>query len=107
MTSPLAIIVATLVLGAGTFAMRFAGPLLHARLTMSPAANELVETTAVVLLTALVATAALTEGDSFVGLARPVGVMVGGVLAWYRAPFVAVVLAAAATAAGLRLVGVG
>jgi hypothetical protein len=33
-------------------------------------------------------------------------VLVGGVLAWRRAPFVIVVLAAAATAAVLRLVGV-
>jgi hypothetical protein len=35
-----------------------------------------------------------------------VGVLVGGALAWRKAPFVLVVVAAAATAAGLRLLGV-
>jgi hypothetical protein len=61
---------------------------------------------AIVLLAALVATSALTEGHSFAGIARPAGVLAGGVLAWRKAPFVAVVVAAAATAALLRLAGV-
>jgi hypothetical protein len=42
----------------------------------------------------------------FAGMARPAGVAVGAVLAWRRAPFVVVVFAAAAVAAGLRLLGV-
>jgi len=61
---------------------------------------------AVVLLAALVATAALLEGPGLAGFARPAGVAVGGVLAWRKASFVVVVLAAAATTAGLRLLGV-
>ncbi|HEX7746127.1 MAG TPA: AzlD domain-containing protein, partial [Micromonosporaceae bacterium] len=44
-------------------------------------------------------------GGAFAGVARPVGVLVGVVLAWRRAPFVVVVIAAAVTAAGLRLAG--
>jgi hypothetical protein len=63
-------------------------------------------TSAVVLLAALVAIAALTQGHAFAGVARPAGVLVGGILAWRKAPFVVIVLAAAATAALLRLVGV-
>jgi hypothetical protein len=62
--------------------------------------------TAVVLLVALSATAALTQGHEFAGWARPIGVLVAGVLAWRRAPFVVVIVVAAAVAAGLRLAGV-
>ncbi|MFD8496931.1 AzlD domain-containing protein [Amycolatopsis sp. NPDC059657] len=103
---PLTLVIATVVLGAGTFALRFAGPVLRAKMTLSPKAERLMTISAVVLLAALVAVAALTEGHGFAGIARPAGVLVGGVLAWRKAPFVAVVIAAAATAALLRLAGV-
>jgi hypothetical protein len=52
----------------------------------------------------LVAITALTEGHGFAGWSRPIGVAVGGVLAWRKAPLVVVLLAAAATDALLRLV---
>ncbi|WP_020660195.1 AzlD domain-containing protein [Amycolatopsis benzoatilytica] len=100
------LIVATLVLAAGTFAFRLAGPLLRTRVRLSPRAEKLMTLSAVVLLAALVATSALTQGHGFAGIARPAGVLVGGVLAWRKAPFVLVVVAAAATAALLRLAGV-
>lgn len=103
---PLTLIIATVVLGAGTFAFRFAGPVLRARVKLSPRSERLMATAAVVLLAALVAITALTEGHEFAGFARPAGVLVGGVLAWRKAPFVVVVVAAGATAALLRLVGV-
>ena len=51
-------------------------------------------------------TTALTQGHGFAGPARPAGVLVGGVLAWRKAPFLVVVIAAAGTAAVLRLLGV-
>ncbi|MBB4683191.1 AzlD domain-containing protein [Amycolatopsis jiangsuensis] len=100
------LLIATAVLGAGTFAFRFAGPVLRDRVKLSPRAERLMTLAAVVLLAALVATSALTEGHGFAGVARPAGVLVGGVLAWRKAPFVVVVIAAAATAALLRLAGV-
>lgn len=103
---PLDLIIASGVLAAGTFAFRFAGPVLKARFTVSPKAEKLMARSAVVLLAALVAVAALTEGHEFAGYARPAGVLVGGVLAWRKAPFALVVVAAAATAALLRLAGV-
>ncbi|PRX46157.1 branched-subunit amino acid transport protein AzlD [Prauserella shujinwangii] len=106
MTTPLVLVLATVVLGAGTYAFRLAGPLLRARVELSPRVERLMAVSAVVLLAALVATAALVEGHEFAGFARPAGVAVGGVLAWKKAPFVVVVLMAAATAAGLRLLGV-
>jgi branched-subunit amino acid transport protein len=93
-------------LSAGTFAFRFAGPVLRQRIAFPPRAERLLEVAAVVLLAALVATTGLTKGHGFAGFARPAGVLVGGVLAWRKAPFLVVVLAAAATTAVLRLLGI-
>ena len=50
--------------------------------------------------------AVMTAGHGFAGWARPAGVLVGGVLAARKVPFLLVVLAATATTAGLRLLGV-
>jgi len=101
-----AMAIAILVLGAGTFSFRFAGPLLRERLTITAYVDRLIGVAVVVLLSALFATATFIEGGSFAGYARPAGVLVGGVLAWRRAPFVVVVIAAGATTAVLRLIGV-
>jgi hypothetical protein len=60
----------------------------------------------VVLLAAVAATGTLIVDQRFAGAARLVGVAVGGLLAWRRAPFAVVVVAAAATTAALRALGV-
>ncbi|MFC5662172.1 AzlD domain-containing protein [Kitasatospora misakiensis] len=99
-------LLAVLLLAAGTYAFRLAGPLLGDRLTVSDRVRRLLAVAAAVLLVALIATGALTQGHDFAGWARPAGVLVGGVLALRRAPFPAVVVAAAATTAVLRLCGV-
>ena len=99
------LIAAILTLAVGTYTMRLAGVLLRERLELSPALQRLLPMAAAALLAALAATAALTEDGGFAGIARPAGVAVGIVLAWRRAPFVVVVIAAAATAALLRLTG--
>jgi branched-subunit amino acid transport protein len=106
MKDPALVVAGMLTLSAGTFAFRFCGPVLRQRISVPPWAAKLLETAAVVLLAALVATTALTEGHGFAGLARPAGVLAGGVLAWRKAPFLVVVLAAAAVTAVLRLAGV-
>lgn len=98
---------AMIVLAVGTYAIRLTGPALHGRVEIPVRVRELLAGAAVVLLVALLATGALTEGGGFAGWARPAGVLVGGVLAWRRAPFAVVVLGAAAATAGLRAVGVG
>jgi branched-subunit amino acid transport protein len=100
------LLVAILVLAVGTYSLRIAGPMMRTRFELPERAEKLMAAAAVVLLAALVATAALTEGHGAAGIARPAGVLVGGVLALRKAPFVLVVVAAAATAAGLRLLGV-
>lgn len=99
-------LVAILLLAGGTYAFRVTGPLLHDRIQLSDRVQRLLSVSASVLLVALVATAALTQGHVFAGWARPAGVLVGGVLAVRRLPFLVVVLAAVATTASLRLLGV-
>ncbi|MGH3432186.1 MAG: AzlD domain-containing protein [Thermocrispum sp.] len=105
MTESTTLLLAVGVLAVGTYGFRLAGPLLSERFTLSPRLEQLMVTATVVLLAALVATAAFIDGQVFAGWARPAGVLVGGVLAVRKAPFVVVVLAAAATAALLRAVG--
>ncbi|MFE3034305.1 AzlD domain-containing protein [Streptomyces canus] len=95
-----------LAMAVGTYAFRLVGPVLHGRVELPERLQELLSAGAIVLLVALLATGALTEGGGFAGWARPAGVAVGAVLAWRRAPFVLVVLGAAATTAVLRAVGV-
>lgn len=105
MSTPL-LLAAVAGLAAGTFAIRAAGPLLRARITLPPLVERLVGLATIVLLAALVATTTLLDGQDPAGLARPAGVLVGGLLAWRRAPFVLVVLVATGTTAGLRALGV-
>jgi branched-subunit amino acid transport protein len=93
-------------LAIGTYAFRLTGPLLRHRVRMPDRLERLASTAAAVLLVALAATAALTQGHAFAGWARPAGVLAGGILAARKAPFPVVVLAAAATTALLRLAGV-
>jgi branched-subunit amino acid transport protein len=94
------------VLAMGTYAFRLAGPMLRSRLTIPDQAQRYLALAAVVLLAALVATATLIDRGGFVGWARPAGVAVGALMAYRKMPFVLVILAAAGTAAVLRLAGV-
>lgn len=102
-----ATVAAILALAVGTYAFRLVGPVLHGRVSLPPRVQELLSAGAIVLLVALLATGALTETGTFAGWARPAGVLVGGVLAWRRAPFAVVVLGAAGATAALRWAGVG
>lgn len=97
---------AVLTLAAGTYLLRLVGLALRDRVTVPARVERNVDLGATALLVALVATAALTDTDGFAGWARPAGVAVGALAAWRRAPFVLVVLLAAATAAALRALGV-
>jgi branched-subunit amino acid transport protein len=93
-------------LAAVTYGFRLTGPLLRGRVTLPAAAERLFADAAAVLLVALAATSALTEGHGFAGWARVTGVLVAGVLAARKAPFPVVVIAAAGITALLRLAGV-
>ncbi|MBY8875980.1 AzlD domain-containing protein [Micromonospora sp. PLK6-60] len=99
------LIAVILALAVGTYGFRAVGVLLHDRLDLPEWSRRLLPIGAAALLAALAATAALTEAAGFAGWARPAGVLVGLVLAWRRAPFVLVVVAAAGATALLRLLG--
>jgi len=94
-----------LVLAAGTYAFRLAGPLLSQRVQVSARVQRLLSLSTIALLTALVATATLTANGGFAGWARPAGVLAGAVLALRRQPFVIVVASAALVTALLRFGG--
>ncbi|MBM7243061.1 AzlD domain-containing protein [Rhodococcus fascians] len=90
----------------GTFALRLIGPALRSRMTISPRIDTVMNTAVAVIFVALIATSTLLVGKDFAGFAAPIGVTVAGILAWRKAPFVVIVIAAAATTAALRWIGV-
>lgn len=90
----------------GTFALRLIGPALRSRMTISPRIDRVMSTSVAVVFVALIATSTLLVGKDFAGFAAPIGVTVAGILAWRRAPFVVIVIAAAATTAALRWMGI-
>ena len=99
------LIAAIVALAVGTYGFRLTGVLLRDRLELPSWLRHLLPVAAATLLAALAATSALLENGALAGVARPVGVLVGVALAWRRAPFVVVIVAAAVTAALLRLLG--
>ena len=97
---------AIIALAIGTYLIRLSGPLLRRRITLSAHTEKVVKAGATVVLLALTVTSTLLVEGEFAGWALPAGVLVGGVLAWRKMPLAIVVVAAAATTALLRLVGV-
>ena len=106
MSTGISLAVGITVLALGTYAMRAAGPVLRNRISVSDAVEKLLDRATVVLLVAVALTGAFFIDHDFAGWARPAGVTVGVVAALLRAPLAVVVILAAATAAGLRALGV-
>lgn len=98
--------VAVAALAVGTYLLRLSGLVLRGRLEVSDRVRRLFDLAATALIAALVATAALTQGEVFAGWARPLGVALGALAAWRRLPLVVVVLVAAGATALLRIAGV-
>ena len=94
---------ALLGLAAGAYALKALGPLVLAGRQPSPAVTRVLALLAVPLLAALVVVQTVSEGDGVVLDARLPAVLVAGLAVWRGAPFLLVVLLAAAVAAGLRL----
>jgi Branched-chain amino acid transport protein (AzlD) len=89
-------------LGAGCYALKALGPVLTGGRRSGRPAGELLGLLAVPLLAALLAVQTLDGGRRLVVDARLAGLGVAAVLVWRRAPFLVVVVAAAATAALVR-----
>ena len=96
---------AILALGAAAYAMKALGPVLVGSRELRPGVAPLLELVAVSLLAALVLVQTFDGGERLVVDARLPAMAVAGLLVWRRAPFLVVVLAAAATAALLRAAG--
>jgi branched-subunit amino acid transport protein len=89
-------------LAAGAYALKAVGPVVVGRREVRPSLDQALALLSVPLLGGLVAVQTLDGGERIVIDARVPAMVVAGVLVWRRAPFLVVVLAAAATAALLR-----
>ena len=98
-------IVAVLIASAAVYSWKFFGFLVPERFLEKPAVSRIAALLTVALLSALMATQALTKGSEIVLDARIASMVVSAVLLKFKAPFLVVVAAAAATAALLRLFG--
>jgi uncharacterized membrane protein len=96
-----------LLAAAACYALKLAGLLVPARALGRPSVARVTGAVPVALLAALIATQTLVSDQRLVLDARVAGLAVAAVALWRRAPFLAVVVAAAATTAGLRHLGVG
>jgi uncharacterized membrane protein len=89
---------------AGCYLLKLAGYLVPARVLDHPRMRRLVELVPVALLAALVVVEAVANGRHLhADGPRLAGFAVGALAVWRRAPFLVVVVAAAVTAALLRL----
>jgi branched-subunit amino acid transport protein len=95
---------ALLGLAAASYVLKACGPLLAGDRDLRPGLRQVLELVAVPLLAALVVVQTLDGGERLVADARVPALGVAAVLVWRRAPFLVLVLAAAATAALLRAV---
>lgn len=95
--------VAVLVAGAGGYLLKLAGLSVPARVLERPLVARVADLLPVALLAALVAVQVVGAGDRLVLDARLLGLGVAVVALGLRAPFIVVVVAAAGSAALLRL----
>lgn len=95
---------ALLAVAAACYAMKAIGPLMLSGRTLPAELTRLLGLVAVPVLAGLVVVQTVASGDELVLDARLPALGVSAVLVWRKAPFLVVVLAAAATAALLRLV---
>jgi branched-subunit amino acid transport protein len=93
-----------LVVGVATIAIKAGGPVLAAGRELPQPTARVVDLLAPAVLAALVATQAFASDEELVLDERAAGLLAAGVAIVLRAPLLVVVLAAAATAAGLRAV---
>jgi branched chain amino acid efflux pump len=89
---------------AGAYGLKALGLAVGGRLDPDLAARWHLELLIVPILAALIAVQSFSTGHRLVVDARVPALLVAAVLVWRRAPFVVVAVAAAATAALLRLV---
>ena len=95
---------ALLALAACAYGMKALGPLVLGDRELPARWNNLLALVAVPLFGALILVQTVTVGRHYVIDSRLAGVAVAAVAVWRRAPFIVVVVLAAATAAGVHAV---
>ena len=93
---------ALLGLALASYALKAIGPVVAGERELRPGLGQVLDLVAIPLLAALILIQTLDGGGRIVFDARVPALLVAAVLVWRRAPFLVVVLAAAATAALLR-----
>jgi hypothetical protein len=93
---------AVLIACGGCAALKLAGYVVPARLLESAVARRILEALPVTLLSALIAVSVFATGSHLVVDSRAAGLAVALILVAIRAPFLVVVIAACATAAGVH-----
>ncbi len=94
--------IALAALSAVSYALKAVGPLLAGGRQLGPRTRQVLDLAPVPLLAALIVVQTFSTGHRLVVDARAPALAVAAILVWRRAPFLVVVLAAAATAAALR-----
>jgi branched-subunit amino acid transport protein len=95
------------VVGAGTIAIKAAGPVLLGGRPLPRKVDAVVSLLAPALLAALVATATFGQGQALVADVRLIGIGAAVIALALRAPVLVVIVVAAAGAALARLAGIG
>ena len=91
------------VVGLGTIVFKASGPVLLGKRELPPRVASVVAVLAPAMLAALVVTQAVGGDREIVLDERLLGLAAGGIAVWLRAPLLAVMVIAAATAALIRL----
>ncbi len=99
------VLAAVALLAIGTFILRALGPTIGGRLEKRPLLKRAVQAATYLLLIGVSITATLGASFEDFSIARLCGVLTGGILAWRKASFLWIVLAASITTATLRLLG--
>jgi uncharacterized membrane protein len=96
--------IAVAIASAGCAALKLAGYVVPARFLESPTARRALEALPVALLSALIAVSTFATGNHLVLASRAAGLAAAVVLVAARAPFLVVVIAACAVAAGVHAI---
>jgi branched-subunit amino acid transport protein len=91
-------------LAVASFALKALGPVLVGRRDIRPRVTAALDLLPIPMLTAITLTSTVASGHHLEVDARLPGLAVAALLVWRRAPFVAVIVAAAATTALIRAV---
>jgi uncharacterized membrane protein len=94
---------ALLLTAAGCYALKFGGLLVPSRVLARPSVSRVADQLPVALLLALVAVGTVSDGRALVLDARAAGLAAAGVAVLLRAPFLVVVVLAAAVTGVVRL----